>query len=360
LVVIGVKNGLAGELNIYFRVVKLIMPLLLTFSVPRFITSIDESKKLFDLIFPIFITAFAAQLFTVFTGFSPANNFFLPENQAEMQTAGDLRSFYNPGITLLSLLASLFYLSIKDRKYYTKMFLFVIVGMTFFMSFLSASRGWIICMGLVIILYLIFVEKGKNLGGVIMLFLLIIAIGMTNEKIRVQTFFAMERFMTLEKLAAGDATAGGTLARLDERGPKVMSAWAQNPIFGCGFSNIYFEEQDGHVGNQNILLHAGIVGFSLLMIFFIYVNAVMFSICRSFNERSKYKNTPLVFIVFFIGYFIIHSSSGQHFGFMGYPNTLYPQAVFLAMSSVIFNINKAEEKERKQLKMDLYNNFAVQ
>ncbi len=355
LIVVGIVNGLTGELNVYFRIVKLVLPLFLIFIVPRLITDIEGIKKLFDLLFIIFITGFAAQIFTVFTGFSPANNFKLPENMEVQEEAREnLRSFYNCTITLMSLLASLFFLSIKNDKHFPKSYLYVIIGMTFCMAFLSATRGWIICMGIVITLFFILVERGKNIGRIAILFFLLIGIGMSNEKIRERTLYTMERFMTLDALAGGDLTAGGTLSRLNERGPVVLEAWAENPIFGSGFSNVYFEKNDGHVGNPNILLHSGVVGFLLIMTFVLFINVSMLLVHRSFSEKSRYKKTPLVFVVFFIGYFIIHSSSGQQLGFLGYSMGIFPQGVFLAMSSIIYRICQDERTARLNNKL-IYN-----
>jgi len=341
LIVVGIMNGISGGMNVYFRVVKLTLPLLLIYTVPRLMISIEDYKKLFDLLFIVFITGFAAQIFNVFTGFSPANNFKLPEHNEELEERGEnLRSFYNCVITLMSLLASIFFLSIKNEKHFPKTYLYLIIGMTFFMAFLSATRGWIICIGVVIALFFIIIQKGKNLGRVALLFLLLVAVGMSNKKIRDRTYFALERFMTLEALAGGDETAGGTLARLNERGPVVLAAWADNPIFGWGYSNVYFEKNDGHVGNHNILLHSGVIGFTLLMIFILFVNITMYTVYKSFASKSKYKDTPLVFIVFFMGYFIIHSSSGQQFGYMGYPQNVFMQAVFLGMSSIMYRLSQ--------------------
>ncbi len=355
LVVVGIMNGMSGELNVYFRVLKLVLPLFLIYTVPRLITNIEEIKKLFDLLFVIFITGFATQIFTVFTGFSPAINFKLPENLEEQEEVREnLRSFFNCTITLMSLLASLFFLSIKNDKHFPKAYLYVIIGMTFCMAFLSATRGWIICMGIVITLFFIVVQRGKNLGRIAILFFLLIGIGMSSEKIRERTLFTMERFMTLDALAGGDLTAGGTLSRLNERGPVVMEAWAENPIFGWGFSNVYFDKNDGHVGNQNILLHAGVVGFLLIMTFLMFINVSMLLVSRSFGEKSRYKKTPLVFVVFFIGYFIIHSSSGQQIGFLGFPINIFPQAVFLTMSSIVYKICKDERIARSNNKL-IYN-----
>lgn len=345
LVVVGLMNGLQGEMNMYFRVVKLIVPLFLFFTVPRLLNSIDEYKKLFSFLFVVSIVGFITQLFTVFTGYSPLGGLkVIEEDQGE---AGNLRAFYNVAITFISLFGAIFFLSIKDQDYFKKWLLYLVLGCAFSMAFLSATRGWIIGTGIVITLFVLIIQKGKNIVRIALVFFLLGIIGMGNKKIREQAFYSLDRFMTLEALAGGDETANGTLARLNERGPVVMAAWAENPILGWGFSNMFFEKNDGHVGNQNILMHAGVVGFSLLMMFFIFVNATMISVHKSFTDKNKYKETGLVFVVFFIGYFIVHSSSGQQFGLLGWPGNIFPQAVFLALSSVVYNLSKEKGIVRK-------------
>ena len=44
--------------------------------------------------------------------------------------------------------------------------------------------------------------------------------------------------LTLEKMGKGDLALGGTLSRLTERGPKVMSKFYESPVFGFGFAGL--------------------------------------------------------------------------------------------------------------------------
>jgi O-antigen ligase len=313
----------------------------LFYTVPRLMKNIKDYEKFFHLIFFVFILGFAAQVVTVYSGFSPAGNFHIFEEE-QMEAGKDLRAFYNTAITLLSLFGAIFFLSIKNNSSFPKYYLYAITGMTFFMAFLSATRGWIISIGFIIALFFIIVQKGKNILSISLLFVLLVVIGMTNSQIRDQITFSMERFMTLEAMAGGDQTANGSLLRLTERGPKVMAFWEQHPVFGWGWSNIYLENNDPHVGNQNILMHSGVVGFSLIILFILFFIIKMFGAYKKLGSQNNYKNSALTFIVFFTGWFFLHSTSGQQFCWGSLPDHIFPQAIFLGMSAVLFNLIKVK------------------
>lgn len=342
LVFIGMINGLNGATNIYFRIVKLIVPLVSFYIVPRLMKNIRDYEIFFHLIFIVFIFGFAAQVFTVYSGFSPAGNFNVFEEE-QMEAGKDLRSFYNTSITLVSLFGAIFFLAIKNNSGFSRYYLYAIAGMTFFMAFLSATRGWIIAIGVILALFFIIVQKGKKIVSISLLFAVLILVGMTNSKIRDQISFSVDRFMTLEALSGGDQTANGSLLRLTERGPKVLSFWEQRPVFGWGWSNVFFENGDTHVGNQNILMHSGVVGFSLIILFILFFMMKMFSTYKKFNDQNNYKNCALTFIVFFIGWFFLHSTSGQQFCYGSLPDHIFPQAIFLGMASVLFNLTKVKQ-----------------
>ena len=143
LLLVGLANGLSGDLNVYFKIGKLILPLALFYTTPRLIKSLDQYASLLKPLFIVFIFAFAAQVFTVVTGFSPAANFAI-KPQDELEVGRNLRTYYNPFISIVVLCGALFFLSIKQQKYFTKTYLNIIVILCFGMAFLSATRGCII------------------------------------------------------------------------------------------------------------------------------------------------------------------------------------------------------------------------
>ena len=335
LVLVGFGNGLKGDLNIYFKIGKMILPLALIYTTPRLIKSIDQYASLFNLLFVVFLFAFAAQLFTVFTGFSPAANYKVVVED-EVEAGKDLRTFYNPVTTVISLFGALIFQSFR-QNYFSKTYLNIIVILCFGMAFLSATRGYIIGFAFAIVAYNIFVKKLelKSLFIAAAVFAVIITISLSFEKINTQIMYSLERTLTLESLAKGDKSADGTLLRLEERGPKVMAVWADSPIFGWGFSNTFFEKKDGHVGNQNLLLHSGIVGMALLYMFFIYVCNQALKIKSDNVNPNPYKTAGKVVPVFLLGWFFIHSTSHQQFTYGELPLVVFPQAIFLAVTNFI-------------------------
>ncbi len=175
----------------------------------------------------------------------------------------------------------------------------------------------------------------KNLLLTLSLFFVIFTIALSFEKINKQVMFSIERTLTLESLAKGDKTADGTLVRLDERGPAVIEAWEQNPVFGHGFSNTFFLRQDPHVGNLTVLLHSGIVGMSLMSFFFMFVVSKLVRIKSKGINMNPYKKGGLVIATVLIGWFFIHSTSGQHFAYYGLPMYIFPQAIVLGLANII-------------------------
>jgi hypothetical protein len=336
LVAIGFANGLEGEAKLYFKIIKMILPMALFYTTPRLITSIDKYASFFNFIFIVFLFGFIAQLFTVFTGYSPSSNFQI-EIPEEVEAGKDLRTFYNQKITLLSICGALFFLSMNRQHFFNKIYLNIIVILCFSMAFLSATRGWIISFGFMIVVYNVLINKLelKSLFYIVGLFLILFTVALSFEKVNKQIMFSFERALTLGALAKGDKTADGTLIRLDERAPIVLEAWEESPIFGVGFSNTFFKKVDPHVGNHTVLLHSGVIGFGLLLSFFLYVCNKLMKVRSTANMMNPYKKSGKLLVIVIMGWFFIHSSSGQHFAYYGIPEYIFPQALVLSLANFI-------------------------
>ena len=336
MIIWGQINGFSGELNVYFRLVKLSLPMLLFFSIPRLFQDIGAYRRLFSFLFLLLLTAFATQVFTLLTGFSFAGSAQFTEEQAA--EAGQFRGFFNVVVTLLSLFGALFFLAFKRKKAFNSIYLYIIVAFAFGIAYLSASRGWTLFFAMVIFLsfLLAFRFSPSRMAGLAVIFALFVGVALDNPIIKKQSAFTIERLESLEALAAGDITAGGTLQRLDQRSPRVMKRWADNPVFGWGFSDTYFKYADGHVGNQNILLFSGIIGFFILlgfMIFFLYKVTTRYRrLPRQVENRGVYP----VLIFFLLGWIMLHSMGAQHFGYFGLPIQIIPQAVFFSFGALLY------------------------
>lgn len=342
LIVWGQMLGYSGALNEYFRILKDILPLLLFYSIPRLLRDMFSYQRLFSLIFLVLLLAFFTQIFTLITGIFPLGTDTL--TKVSGQDKGEFRSFYNTAATLLGIFGALFFLSSNNKSIFNPNYLYIIVFSAFGMAFLSATRGWILGFGLIIILSFIFVLRGKTKRVIIFFFisLIIILMGLSNPRIQEQVNFSIERTLKLEALTEGDLTAQGSLKRLSEKGPKVMKIWRENPVFGWGYSDVARANGDGHVGNQNLLMTSGALGYLLLNVFFVFFMYKMLTVYPRKRLNPGADMTPLVFVIFLTGWLFIHSTSGQHFSYGGMPVRIIPQAVFFSFGAFIYSqIKKA-------------------
>ncbi len=206
------------------------------------------------------------------------------------------------------------------------------------MAFLSATRGWILSFGFMAFLHFILFQKmnAKILKVLSIFSFAIVGALIISDSFRTQVQFTFERLLTLESLASGDLTADGTLIRLDERGPQVMSVWEENPVFGAGFSDVFLEAQDFHVGNQNILMHAGVVGYILFAGFLGFFVFTLLRRYRNTTHRDPYKMALPTFVILLCGWFFLHSSSQQLFAYYGMPVNIIPQAIFFSLAGFTY------------------------
>lgn len=184
----------------------------------------------------------------------------------------------------------------------------------------------------------------RRVMSVSTIILLAILASQAIPTLRIQTNNAFKRLLTLEKLAQGDATAGGTLIRITERGPRVMRKWELSKLTGWGFSREFMENNDVHVGNQNILMQSGIIGAGLLIFFIGFVTVKLWLRYMNVDFDFKYRKALLLFPIYFIGWFIIHSSSEQEFAYYQFPSTGITQAVFFGMIALTYFYALPKEK----------------
>lgn len=336
-VVWGQMMGLSGGLNVYFRVVKGIIPLLLFYSVPRLFTDQGMYERFFRIVFVIVLLAFAAQLFTLFTGLSPMEAGGLtPDKENERD---EFRVFYNASSTLLGLFGALFILTGKRRRPQGRLIPFAVLIAALAMALLSATRGWIISFSFVIILSVILtgiIRSGRNISIVLISVPLIIW-ALANPTISRQIDYARGRLETMEALSEGDLTARGTLQRLDYRSQRALGGWRENPLFGWGLSDKGYEYLDDHVGNQSILALYGVTGFVLLNGFLIYFAYMIMGLYFRFPAGHPARDELIVSVIFLVGWFFIHSTSGQQFSFSGMPEKIIPQALFFSFGALQYN-----------------------
>jgi hypothetical protein len=175
-------------------------------------------------------------------------------------------------------------------------------------------------------------------------------------QLRQSTQFAFTRLKTLNAFSS-DENVGESLSsekRIDYRLPKVLKGFAQNPITGLGFSDIYLNEVgegspygDPHVGNFNLLANIGLIGFLLFSYLWIVLISKLKKSKRILSDSNPYKDSLTVLMAGFIGLLLAHFTSYQLFGVVIMRNKF----IFLAFYFIFINfiINSAHKEESKSL-----------
>lgn len=343
LVVQGYALGLSPALNVQFRLVKFLLPLGMFYSIPRLFRTEEDFKDFFTYVFPMAFLALFAQVFTITTSIAPSQalgvfkKFWFTVDVAKGAT---YRGFYSSTTVLLAYFGAFYWLA-RRSNFFDPRYLLGVVAACYLCVVLSATRGWLIGFSIALVLFLVLVWKmsPRQLGGIGLVATVIVLILLQIPVVEKQFTNAFARFTTLEKLASGDATAGGTLSRINERSPRVMDKWSESPFSGWGFSDEFFKHGDFHVGNQNILLHAGVIGAILMALFlFYYHGAILARSLQAFAE-NPYKQALLVWVTFFPGWFSIHSSSGQHFAFYADPVGGIVLGVYVTLGALIYRLS---------------------
>lgn len=295
-----------------------LIPWSLVLIVPAFIRDPETIKRLSLLLFPFVYINLISQLHSFTTGIPWDNMLRGVEfrfNLAITEQGQTVRASSGAWINLLAMTQALYYY-FEEKNKISKNYLISIIIIAFISIFLSATRGWMIAFGIFIIGVFLLYGSGKQITkifrfGLISILLLIILTS-AFPQLDWQLRGATDRLRTVEQLAQGDITAGGTLGRLDKRGPRVLSKFYENPVFGWGFSKEYYRYRDGHIGHHNILLNTGIVGYLYLNILFIFF---LYKITQLYIKNPSVSKASLVYVLGLVSIFVIHSSSRAAWGF---------------------------------------------
>lgn len=210
-------------------------------------------------------------------------------------------------VSLYSLILSLYYLASRSKKF-NSLYLSLVAIISMFFIINSATRGYIIA-GIFSIIAFLFIEKSSILKySLVALLISGFIILIVPQKVKVNLSLAYERLLTLKQVVEGDVTAGGTSIRLDKRAPRVLTHFHKNPVTGFGLSKITDEYGDEHVGNHNLLLRSGIVGFAIVYYTIIFLSVWVLearSILKNVNPSAK---GLYVIVIGFAAVVIIHST----------------------------------------------------
>lgn len=300
---------------------RLTLPWLFLLIIPRLFNSIEDFARSFNIIFYFTFVVVAFQIINTITGrpFSGllGDTGYLTIVSKLSGTEKLLRPTEGIPISFLALLGAMFFQNYK-QQIFTRRFLNIIIAAVFFSIVLSATRGWILAALFIIVIYLLFIARKKIstlLGFATTVTIVIVSLSFTPV-LQTQTDKALKRFETIILLAQGDVTAGGTLRRIDERGPRVMQKFEESPLIGSGFGQDAINFTDGHVGNQNLLMHTGIIGFGLFFMLLFSIAIKLYNRNKILSDQNLFKSVYMPLILFLLGLIIIHSTSAQVFGYL--------------------------------------------
>jgi len=332
----GMLYGKTG-FGLLYMLIKNIILLPMFFSIPNLIDREKGLQAFANILFAVIYLNLLGQFFTVF---ARTSFFSIASSKIEVSNDSFVRPIYGYYNVFLTLFLAIYFISF-EKAVFKKKYLGIVIFLCGLSIFLTATRGWIIAISLILVSWIIFNFRSMKMLPILLplflvLFSLILKLSPTIEN---QLAFSMDRMSTLESLSQGDLTAGNTLLRLTTRHDLVMKKFYEKPIFGWGFSSEGFEANDYHVGNQSILMSGGIVGMLVILYMLLFIIKKTANLYGFIKKRGMSARSLMLIVIFLIGLFVIHSTSTQLFGFLPY---LYPlhfnKLVFLSIMFAFFNI----------------------
>ncbi len=301
----------------YTAVARTLLPWLFLFIFPRLLRKEEDFARFFNLVFSFVFLVILTQIFQVVFGITIAkilggSNIVIVTEELEA-AARPVDGIYIP---FISIFGALYYLVLK-KKYFARNYLMIITGLAIFSIFFTATRSWMISTLFIFGFYVVFIAKAKIaiIQRLVIPILMIVIITQYVPVVRQQIDLAKQRYETIELLLEGDLTAGGTISRLTRRGPAVMEKFSESPLIGWGYGNEARKYTDGHVGNQNLLMHTGVIGYVFWVILWLNFILKMIKLEKSITSANPYKNIPKLFIIMLLGILIINASA-QWFGYL--------------------------------------------
>ena len=284
-----------GYKNFY----KICVSLTLFISVPVILRNRDYFFRFLKILFPFAIIAVLFQVYSLTFGqqliavFKPG----VLTTQGVLLSSGSTEEWQRPiemvHVLLVCFVGSLFFLN-KGERSFKPGYLITINILSFLGIFLTGTRSWFVAL-IVVYFYFGMIGISQLTSGLIKKIftasILIICVSLIPV-ITNQISNAWDRLSTLEKVAEGDVTAGGTASRYDVRAPRVMEGFRSSTIVaGAGFSELYYQYQDGHVGYHNMLLNAGIIGMLLFVVIIVKAFYLIYNLSKSkvLSIQSKHE-----------------------------------------------------------------------
>jgi hypothetical protein len=341
IILIFISLFLGMSIDAMRNVYRIIISLSLYFSAVFIFTKEEDVIGFFKAIFPFTVVSFLLQIYGMVFHQQLVALFFpgVPIIRGVLAEGELQRPIEMVTVQLLCFFGSFLYLNLR-RKVFSNFYLLTINITSYIGIFIMATRSWTLGLTIMYFLYFLFNIKKtrwifRNVAIGLGLFLLAMYL---SPLIKNQIDQSWTRMETMELIFKGDLTAGGTLSRLTERGPRVMEGFSKSTIvFGAGFSDLYFEYADGHVGFQSILLNTGIIGFVLLLSFAFTLFLKPYNISKKVDVRSDLKSI-LKNLSLLIPTIMVINSGTQFWGYSNFGlERVLLLTVYISISSVYIN-----------------------
>lgn len=303
-------------------------------SIPYLVNKKEEYYRLIHFVFPVIFIIIFSQLFefingqelVVFLDPSRKEQILFFHEEVRPYTEGYLLNFF-------VFIFSMFYLS-KSAYSGNRSYLIILITLSFVSVILSGTRAWIFMFIVFLFLYYTTIEKMqlRKLLLSSLIILAVISIYFISNTFQTAVDNSIERFLTIKYLMAGDITAGGTFLKISGRLPHVLEGFQQSPIIGLGFSNNFEKYSDDHVGNFNLLLQAGIVGFLFFIGFWINYYLMIFNTLKKISYFHPYRKPLLVLALAMSCMLLLHFTTFPFFRYalQGFNSTFV--VLFLVIS----------------------------
>lgn len=325
LVFYSIVTILFVEFNIV-ELVRVVFPWTIVYSSCMLLNEVKTIDRLSNLLFIFVFLVVLTQVYSFISGEHIVNllkpemyhiKSHLSREVSEYSTTAS-RTLYSMFLVFYATIFSIIYI-FKRNRVFRKEYLYFVLSFSYLACILSGTRGYLLAISVIIggsfIVKMRSIKQFfKTILFIVILPILIFFIQFLSPAVSRQLGLVFERFETMLFLFEGDLTAGGTLIRITERIPRIMSVIRESPVFGFGFSTTYFENADSDVGLFTNILNIGFFGITMLyMLFLSLLQRTIYS-TKNNSFIAKHGSIGSIFIIGFIGIQVFHFTTNVAFG----------------------------------------------
>jgi hypothetical protein len=330
------------------------------YSTSKLIDTFDEWVFFFRICFIIAFIGLFSQILFLLLGHSPSyllGTDFKPMMLYNVRALTNLNpENYNikiarpiscPSIIMIAMIGAMFFLKVKE-KLFSRKYLYLVIIVAYLSIIITATRGWFIAFSFVLILYVSLMQNIKRTASIAVIVVLMMLLLLSIPIVQKQFKGAIKRLSSIEAIAGGDITAGGTSARGDYSA-KLFDLWKGKPLLGWGFSDFFKKNSNGHAGIVNILFSVGIIGYLVFIFFWYQLVSVPIRYNKRISDVNPFKSALLIFPLCFLILFILNGTSSQVFGIaVGFGPGIFMQAFYYCFSSFFVYMALNTENQMQQ------------